>query len=156
MTAASIPADPTDPANPADPAELLALARGILAAQPFSRHLGAELAAFGDGHAILRLRIAQEHRQQFGLVHGGVYAYLADNALTFAAGSVLGPAVLTESVSVTYVRPARDGVLEARARVTEHTAHRALCAVELVVVDDTGASTPCAEANGAVRVTQTP
>lgn len=146
MTAASLPADP---------AARLELARGVLAAQPFSRLLGAELAAFGDGHAILRLRIGEEHRQQFGLVHGGVYAYLADNALTFAAGSVLGSAVLTESVSVTYRRPARDGVLEARARVTERTEHRAVCAVEIVVVDGTGASSPCAEASGAVRVTQT-
>ncbi len=92
MTAASLRADP---------AVLPASAGGILAAQPFSRHLVAELAAFGDGHAILRLRIGEAYLQQFGLGHGGFYAYLADNALTLAAGSVLGPAVVTKSVSVT-------------------------------------------------------
>lgn len=109
---------------PDDPDARLDLARTILAAQPFSRLLGTEITAFGDGHAVLRLAIGDDHRQQFGLVHGGVHAYLADNALTFAAGSVLGPSVLTETVSVTYLRAARNGVLEARAHVTEHGEER--------------------------------
>jgi acyl-coenzyme A thioesterase PaaI-like protein len=37
--------------------------------------------------------ITEQVNQQYGTVHGGVISYAADNALTFAGGSVLGPAV---------------------------------------------------------------
>jgi uncharacterized protein (TIGR00369 family) len=42
--------------------------------------------------------------QQNGFVHGGVLAYLADNCLTYAGGSVLGP-VLTSEFKINYLRP---------------------------------------------------
>src|SRR5690606_11687387 len=71
----------------------LDLARQVLAAQPFARLVGTELTEFGDGAATLIIEIQPEHGQQFGFVHGGVLAYAADNALTFAAGTVLGPNV---------------------------------------------------------------
>lgn len=131
----------------------LALARQILAAQPFSGVVGAQVEAFGDGRAVLRLPIEDRHRQQYGLVHGGVYAYLADNALTFAAGSALGPSVLTSGFTITYVRGARDGVLLARARVVHHDARHAVCAVEIHVADDLGAERLCCVAQGTVLAT---
>ena len=132
----------------------LDLARRVLAAQPFSTLLGAEVTAFGDGRATLRLRIEERHRQQYGLVHGGVHAYLADNALTFAAGSVLGPSVLTAGVSVNYVAGARTGTLEARARVVHHDRRHAVCVVEIDVVDGER-SRLCAVAPGTIMATGT-
>ena len=80
-------------------------AEAALAAQPFSRLLGARLGWFGDGRCTVELGFDERLCQQDGFVHGGVLAYLADNAITFAAGSVLGPHVLTSSVSVEYLRP---------------------------------------------------
>src|SRR5215469_10597186 len=69
----------------------LSLARQVLAAQPFSALLGAEITQFGDGEAELRIAVSDKLRQQHGFVHGGVLSYAADNALTFAGGSALGP-----------------------------------------------------------------
>lgn len=108
-------------------------AQQLLAAQPFSRLVGARLVAFGDGSATLEIDIHDELRQQFGMVHGGVLAYAADNVTTFAAGSLLGPNVLTAGVSVNYLRPARDGVLRADATVVHANAKQAVCTAELTV-----------------------
>lgn len=87
------------------PDEMVAFARDVLARQPFSVHLGTELGEFRSGHAELMLPVRAEHRQQHGFVHGGVLSYLADNALTFAGGSVLGDA-LTVEFKMNYLRPA--------------------------------------------------
>jgi len=43
------------------------------------------------GIAELKVAIKPELKQQNGFVHGGVISYAADNALTYAGGSVLGP-----------------------------------------------------------------
>ena len=66
----------------------LELSRGqaVLDLQPFSVRLGAQLVAFGSGHAELTVPITPDLLQQHGCVHGGVLSYAADNALTFAGG----------------------------------------------------------------------
>src|SRR5699024_6633778 len=99
--------------------EQYALAQRVLAAQPFNDLIGARVMAFGGGEATLELDIADHHRQQYGLVHGGVLAYLADNSLTFAGGTVLGPSVLTAGFTITYERSARAGTLRAHATVVQ-------------------------------------
>ncbi|GGX07662.1 hypothetical protein GCM10010353_23820 [Streptomyces chryseus] len=73
----------------------LATAQKVLDSQPFSRLVGVRITAFGDGAAVLEVAVRDELRQQNGFLHGGVLAYAADNALTFAGGAALGPAVLT-------------------------------------------------------------
>lgn len=130
----------------------LAMAQQVLAAQPFNDSVGARLTAFGAGEAVLELDIAERHRQQFGLVHGGVLAYCADNALTFAAGTVLGQDILTTEVTVRYLRAARDGVLRARARVEHHDPRLAVCSVRIEVIGPDGVATLCALASGEARV----
>lgn len=95
---------PRDNDGPQEPD--LALAAKLLDAQPFSRLVGARLTAFGDGAATIEVDIRPELHQQNGFLHGGVLSYAADNALTFAGGTVLGAAVLTGGFSIQYVRPA--------------------------------------------------
>lgn len=123
-------------------------ARLVLAAQPFSRLLGTEVAEFRAGTATLDLAFADDLRQQHGFVHGGVLAYLADNAVTFAGGSVLGPAVLTAGLSVTYLAPAR-GDLRATAHVVSVDGSTARCRCEIVAD-----GIVCAVAEGSVRRTR--
>ena len=89
--------------------------RKILAAQPFSVLLGTELVTFEPGRAELALDVKPEHLQQHGFVHGGVVSYLADNALTYAGGSVLGDSVTLE-FKINYLRPARGRRLVAENR----------------------------------------
>jgi uncharacterized protein (TIGR00369 family) len=83
--------------------DLIAFAQRILASQPFRVLLGARVTAFEQGQAELIVPITQSLTQQFGFVHGGVISYAADNALTFAGGSVLGPEVVTSEYKINYI-----------------------------------------------------
>jgi acyl-coenzyme A thioesterase PaaI-like protein len=75
--------------------DMLIWGRRILASQPFSVLLGAELLTLCEGGAELKVPLRAELKQQHGFIHGGVISYAADNALTYAGGSVLGPSVVT-------------------------------------------------------------
>lgn len=111
-------------------------ARKVLESQPFSAMLGTSITRFDDAGVTLELDIKPEHLQQNGYVHGGVQCYLADNALTFAGGYVLGPRVLTSGVSITYLRPAQGDKLIAHATVQGKTSRTAATQVEIRVLRD--------------------
>jgi uncharacterized protein (TIGR00369 family) len=138
-----------------DAAAMLDTGREVLAEQPFSRLLGAELARFEPGSAELRLPVRLELRQQFGLTHGGVLSYLVDNTLTFAAGSVLGPAVLTAEYKVSYVQPAVGDTLIARASVVHQGRRQAVCRCDVFDVTE-GQEALCATALGTIRAVREP
>ncbi|GAB4589913.1 PaaI family thioesterase [Nocardia sp. IFM 10818] len=129
----------------------LDLGRKVLAAQPFSQLVGAELTAFGNGRATLEIPIRPELGQQFGYVHGGVLAYAADNALTYAAGTVLGANVLTGGFTITYLRPAAGVRLRAEATVIDATRRQAVCRCEIFADSDEGETALCAVAQGTAR-----
>ena len=100
--------------------------------QPFNRLIGAELIAFRSGYAELSIGIQPDLLQQHGSVHGGVLSYAADNALTFAGGSVLGPHVVTAGYTINYLKAARSGSLTARASVVSKTTRQAVCRLSLI------------------------
>lgn len=127
----------------------LAQGQAVLAHQPFSAWLGARLTAFAPGRADLELDIRPEFAQQFGYVHGGVISYLADNALTFAGGSALGPNVLTSGFTITYLAPGQGERLIARATVAGASGRQAVCRCEVVAVQ-AGRETPIAFAQGTI------
>ncbi|MFC8531130.1 PaaI family thioesterase [Nocardia sp. NPDC057227] len=129
-------------------------AREVLDRQPFAQLIGTELLAFGDGVASLAIPIRPELGQQFGFVHGGVLAYLADNALTFAAGTVLGSNVLTGGFSITYLRPAAGTRLRAEARVTGATRRQAVVHCEILSEDGSAEPVLCAVAQGTTRAVE--
>lgn len=114
----------------------LSSAQRALASQPFSVLLGTRIVAFGKSSTILELDLREEHRQQHGFAHGGVLCYLVDNAITFAAGTVLGPDLVTAGISVEYVRPAVGTVLRAEARVVGYSAHSAVMRCDVTAHDD--------------------
>ncbi|WP_342630938.1 PaaI family thioesterase [Marinobacter alkaliphilus] len=114
--------------------ELFEFGKQILAQQPFSVLLGTELKTFESGKAELSLIVKEELKQQHGFVHGGVVSYLADNALTYAGGSVLGDSVTSE-YKINYLRPAIGERLIARARVLSSGKRQAVCQCEIVATD---------------------
>jgi uncharacterized protein (TIGR00369 family) len=128
----------------------LEVAQKLLAAQPFSVLVGARVTAFGDGGATLELDIREDLQQQNGFLHGGVLAYAADNAITFAGGTTLGPDVLTGGFTISYLRPARGATLRAEAKVAHSGKRQATCTCELITTDEAGATTLCAIAQGTV------
>ena len=76
-------------------------------------------------------------------------SYAADNALTFAGGSVLGPAVVTSEYKINYLRPAMGTVLIARATVLSSSKNQAVCRCDVFVVDR-GKEDLCAVAQGTI------
>lgn len=130
----------------------LALARKVLAAQPFSVLLDARLTGFGDGEATLELEIREELRQQHGFLHGGLLSYAADTALSFAAGTAAGPGVLMAGFTIDFLRPAKGEILRAHARVIRAGRTRVVCRCDLATVDGGGVATLCAVAQGAIAV----
>lgn len=127
----------------------LQAAQAILEAQAFSKLLGARLVEFGPERVEIHITISEQLKQQSGLVHGGVLAYAADNALTFAGGSVLGPAVVTSEFKINYARPARGECIVARAYVVSAGKTQAVCRCEIFnVAGET--TTLCAAAQGTI------
>jgi uncharacterized protein (TIGR00369 family) len=133
---------------------MLQLGREILKRQSFSRHLGADLSALEPGKAEIVLTVDSHLLQQNGFVHGGVLAYLADNAITFAGGSVLGPEVLTQEYKLSFFRPAAGERLIARATVAYHSKRQAVCRCDIYVAAAEEQEKLCATALGTVLSTQ--
>lgn len=131
-------------------------ARQVLGQQPFSVLLGAQMDQFGDGHAELSVAVGPGMLQQHGFVHGGVLSYLADNALTFAGGSVLGDCVTAE-FKLNYLRPARQAErLVAVASVVSSGKTQAVCRCD-VFMQRAGERVLCAAAQGTIsKVAPTP
>ncbi|MGE0333451.1 MAG: PaaI family thioesterase [Ramlibacter sp.] len=134
------------------PADLMALGRETLKNQAFSQLLGAQLDAFEPGLAQLSLPVAPQLLQQNGFVHGGVLAYLADNALTYAGGSVLG-GVLTSEFKINYLRPATQAErLVAVATVVGSGKTQAVCRCDVYLQNGDDRKL-CAAAQGTIRKT---
>jgi uncharacterized protein (TIGR00369 family) len=130
--------------------DLLAYGREVLALQPFSALIGAQLDVFEAGTAQLTLLVKPELLQQDGFVHGGVLAYLADNCLTYAGGSVLGK-VLTSEFKINYLRPAHNAQrLVAVATVVGSGKTQAVCRCDVFLERD-GVRKLCAAAQGTIR-----
>ncbi|MER6109418.1 PaaI family thioesterase [Streptomyces hirsutus] len=134
----------------------LTTAQRTLDSQPFSRLLGARVTAFGEGAATLEIDVRAELHQQNGFLHGGVLSYAADNALTFAGGTALGPYVLTGGFSIQYLRPATGRTLRARAEVVHAGRRQAVVRCDLHTLDDDGTATLCAVAQGTVLPVSVP
>jgi uncharacterized protein (TIGR00369 family) len=112
--------------------DLTELARQALSSQPFSVLLKAELGAITPGRVELLVPLRPELLQQHGFAHGGVVSYAADNAITFAGGSVLGDSVTTE-FKINYLRPAIGERLVARAEVLHAGKRQAVCRCDVFV-----------------------
>jgi len=138
---------------------MLARGQAALAGQPFSRMLGAELTAFGEGGTEIRLKVRDELRQQYGFVHGDVLSYLADNALTFAGGVALDGQVVTLELKLNYIRPATGVELIARAHAPSSGRTQSVARCGIFSVED-GVERLCAANSrpwlGASRVAKSP
>ncbi|WP_119286704.1 PaaI family thioesterase [Azohydromonas sediminis] len=132
---------------------LLDLGRDILAAQPFSRLVGTELDVLRPGHCVLSLTIVEALMQQHGFVHGGVLAYLADNALTYAGSTAMRAPVLTSEFKINFLRPAVGRRLVARADAVHVGRQQAVCRCDVVMVDAAGGEKLCAVAQGTIART---
>jgi uncharacterized protein (TIGR00369 family) len=137
----------TDPT--VSPEVFLAMGREVLAQQPFSVLIGAELAALSPGACELHVPVSEAVKQQHGFVHGGVVSYAADNALTYAGGTALRVPVVTAEFKINYLRPAVGERLIARAHAVHTGKSQSVCRCDVFVLQD-GAEKLCAVAQGTI------
>lgn len=130
--------------------DALKIGQHILNTQPFSRFLGAQMTRMGPDSVELSLPLHDDLLQQNGFAHGGVVSYLADNALTFAGGLVLGPNILTSEFKINYLRPAKGTRLRAEARVRGGGKRQAVTTCDIYVLDAESEEKLCAIAQGTI------
>jgi acyl-CoA thioesterase len=98
---------------------------------PSAPAFGIELIAADLDGATVRMTIAPEMCNGFGIVHGGMVFLLADSAMAFASNSQPDPAVAT-TAEIDWLAPARAGqVLEARATNRWRSKKSALWDIEI-------------------------
>jgi uncharacterized protein (TIGR00369 family) len=104
--------------------------------QGFMRHIGAELSELARGTCTLAVDRRPELLQQHGLFHGGVTAFLVDNATTIAAATTRGQAALTAEYKLNLLSPASGDRLICRARVIKPGRQVAVVAADVFCVID--------------------
>jgi uncharacterized protein (TIGR00369 family) len=108
--------------------------RKTLENQGFTQLVGAQVVSVEPGVVVMAVDRGAELLQQNGLFHGGVVAYLIDNATTAAAGTVIDRAkrtVITAEYKINLVSPSVGDRLTCRAEVVK--AGRTLTVVEAKV-----------------------
>jgi 1,4-dihydroxy-2-naphthoyl-CoA hydrolase len=84
----------------------------------FDRLYGLELLDYGDEHVTAQVRVRDELKQPMGLVHGGVYASIAESLASLATALAVlsqGQTAMGLSNSTSFLRPVTDGVVHAEA-----------------------------------------
>ncbi len=102
--------------------------------QGFMSHIGAELSELARGTCTLAVDRRPERLQQHGFFHGGVTAFLVDNATTIAAATSRGQAALTAEYKLNYLSPASGERLICRARVIKPGKQVAVVAADVFCV----------------------
>jgi uncharacterized protein (TIGR00369 family) len=114
------------------------LASEVLRQAPFPRLLGLELVDLKFGEAVLKLKMRDDLRQPYGLLHGGATASLIDTATAFAliSGQEKQEQSTTVDLTVHYLRPHTTGEIVCTARIVR--AGRRISTVSAEVVNEEG------------------
>ncbi|KQW23266.1 phenylacetic acid degradation protein [Afipia sp. Root123D2] len=104
--------------------------------QGFMHLVGAEIAELGRGVCVLSVARKPELLQQHGFFHGGVSAFLVDNATTIAAGTARGQGALTAEFKLKFLAPALGERLICRAKVVKSGRTVSVVAADVFCVQD--------------------
>jgi uncharacterized protein (TIGR00369 family) len=129
--------------------------REAVGKQGFMKLVGAKIGALSPGRAVMNLDRRAEVLQQHGFFHGGVIAFLVDNATTIAAGTLAdraSSAVLTAEYKINFTAPARGDRIICEAQVLKPG--RRMSVVEAKVFSHEGdAAKLCAVALATIAIT---
>jgi 1,4-dihydroxy-2-naphthoyl-CoA hydrolase len=84
----------------------------------FDRLYGLEFLSYSDTEVRAQLLVGEQHKQPAGLVHGGVYASMAESMASFATALAVleqGEAAMGLSNNTSFLRPITAGVVHASA-----------------------------------------
>jgi uncharacterized protein (TIGR00369 family) len=78
--------------------------------------LGFETVELGDELARARAKVGDQHKQPFGLVHGGVYAAMAESMSSVGTAVGVGGPSAGMSNFTNFLKPVTEGTIHAVAR----------------------------------------
>jgi len=104
--------------------------------QGFMGLIGAEISELRRGSCTLVVDRRAELLQQHGFFHGGVTAFMVDNATTIAAATSRGQPALTAEYKLNLLSPASGERLICRARVIKPGRQVAVVAADVFCVTD--------------------
>ena len=123
----------------------------------FDGHIGTEWLALDPDDARARIKLRDELRQPYGILHGGVYSSLIESLCSYATAAAVyndGMIAMGQSIEVSFVRPVTAGYAEARA-VARHCG-RSTWVWQVEIVDDEERTCALAKMTMAVRPAPTP
>jgi uncharacterized protein (TIGR00369 family) len=110
-----------------------------MAPSGFAELIGTEWIDLDPDEARARVAVDDRHKQPYGIVHGGVYATLAESlcsAATHTAVQKEGKVAMGQSNSTTFLRPVTEGHVNAVARSRHRGRTTWVWDVELTDDDD--------------------
>jgi 1,4-dihydroxy-2-naphthoyl-CoA hydrolase len=111
--------------------------RGVaMTAPPFDALYGIEVVAAGGEEARGSVPVADGVRQPAGLVHGGVYASMAESLAVAGTQAATGRAAVGHSSQTSFLRPITEGTVHASGRPRHRG--RSTWVWEFDVTDDGG------------------
>jgi 1,4-dihydroxy-2-naphthoyl-CoA hydrolase len=105
----------------------------------FAEEIGTEWIDFDPDNARARIAVEKRHLQPFGIVHGGVYATLAESICSAATYNTVredGMVAMGQANDTTFLRPISEGEITATAR-TRHRG-RTTWVWDVEITDDEG------------------
>jgi len=105
----------------------------------FDKHYGLEFVSIDDAEVRARVRVRPELLQPAGLVHGGVFASMAESMTSIATWMAVreeGRSAMGQSNQTSFLRPIVDGTIHATGR-RRHRG-RTTWVWEVDIVDDEG------------------
>ncbi len=102
-------------------------------AVPLFADLGYRFSDAGEGFAEITFTASDRSQNLYGIVHGGVWLFLADSAMGGALGTVVEPEhrVITTQAEFRWLRALAGDTIVAKARVLRRGRTVSHCAVEL-------------------------
>ena len=114
--------------------------------------LGIELLEADGATARGRIEVSERTLQPYGIVHGGIYAALAETVASVATHMHVGPEgrlAIGQSNHTTFLRPVTEGHIEARAKARH--GGRTTWVWDVDMIDDDGRTCAIARVVVAVR-----
>jgi 1,4-dihydroxy-2-naphthoyl-CoA hydrolase len=118
----------------------------------FDRLYGLELLAYDEAEVRAQVTVRDELKQPAGLVHGGVYASMAESMTSLATALAVmdeGNTAMGLSNSTSFLRPVTEGVV--RARATRLHRGRTTWVWDVLFSDDAGRTCAVTRMTIAVR-----
>ena len=108
--------------------------------QEFMKAIHCKLTSIEVGHVIAEIDLQTMHKQQIGLIHGGVTATIADVAAGFAGFTLVAPDehTVTAEIKISYLRPGHGKKLRAIGSVLKAGKTMHFCQAYVYSIDEEG------------------